>query len=302
MEVSGYIMNPGMKEYYQNWVEWYQDGLIDENYLIQKPDQYQEKAASGRLALFLPALDLTVVRQALKDEDPDNDLRPIPWPETSQGRFIDPGHPAGWGNLMFNKDFENIPELIEYFDWFQSDEAQVLMSWGPESNDIWEVVDGQRRFTDTELAEAIRTGTKTADGRDGASYGIDNMNRDNVLVPSNRAYLTGPAFLYERNSVKRSWPFEQDAYIEMWYHLSGPQLGLDGTVLPGRGPLSNEVGGYYWGTTRLTQIAQLLSVNSDAEFDQVWEAIIDDFLLNTPYEAAVEEMRPHFEVSLGVDN
>ena len=298
-EVSGYLNNPGMKDFYQTWTKWYKDGVLDKNYLIHKGEQYQEKVAMGRVALCLPAFDLNAVRDSLKDEDPNNDMRPIPWPESAKNNTIDAAHPAGFEVIMFNKDFEHTAEIMEYFDWFQTLEAQELLSWGPESNGIWEEVNGVKQFKDEALWEAIRDGKKTADGKDGLSYGIEDINEDGVLEPSSRAALGGPGILYNRASLVRSYPFKQDAYQEMWREITTHKLNFDGTALPSMGEESSFVGGYYWGTTRTTKIAELLSTGSDAEFNQVWDAILEDFELNGHYSHGLEEMKAPFAQSLG---
>jgi len=298
-EAYGYLSIPGQKEFYQAWTQWYADGVLDKSYLIHKGEQYQEKVAQGRVALCLPAFDLNAVRDSLKDADPNNDLRPIPWPTSTDGNTIDPAHPAGFEVFMFNKDFEYIPELMEYFDWFQTLEAQQLISWGPEENGIWEEVDGVRKFKDEALWEAIKSGKKTADGKDGLSYGIENINEDGVLSPTSRAALGGAQPLYTRGNIARSYPFEQDAYQELWRGITSSKLNFDGTVLPPMGEAANFTGAYYWGTTRTAKIAELLSTKTDAEFEKVWEAIVEDFDFNGKYSEGLAEMQDKFAEMLG---
>lgn len=289
MDVTGFLFNPGMKDFYRNWKKWYDDGIVDSDYLIHKGEQFQEKSASGRVAIMMPGFDQNAVRQNLKEQG--SDLRVIPWPVADFGStYIDSSFPGGFGNIMINKNFKDIDRLLTYFDWFQSDEAKDLLTWGPESANLWSIKDGVKKLNDDSLWEAIRDGGKTADGKDAESFGINSTSK---------ASKTAPGILYNDVSINRSYPVKFDAYNDMFNFVSTEKLNKDGTVIPPAGEKSNTASAYYWNTTRTTKIAELLSTKSDQEFDNVWEAILNDFKVNGEYEAAIEEMKPAFERALG---
>ncbi|WP_312372793.1 extracellular solute-binding protein [Lachnoclostridium sp.] len=294
MEVSGFLFNPGMKEFYKTWKNWFDKDLIDKDYIIHKGEQYQEKVASGRVAVVFPGgIDLATVRASLKEQG--SDLKVIPWPETSANSYVDASFPCGFKNIMINKNCKDIPRLLEYFDWFQTEEAKDLMSWGPESAGLWEIKDGVKVFKDTEFANDVISNAKTADGRGAEYYGL--VGKD--YAPHAKATLCAPAILFNEKSVDRSYPLKMDAYTSSYAYVSTEMLNRDGTVLPSAGEKSNTASGYYWSVIKTTKIASLLSTKSDEEFNKVWQEILDDFKANGDYDAATEEMRAVFKISLG---
>jgi len=289
MDITGLLFNPGQKEYYRQFKKWYDEGIVDRDYPIHKQEQFQEKAASGRVGLMLPAFDANAVRQNLKEQG--SDLRVIPWPTADFGKtYIDVSYPGGYGNIMINKNFKDIERLITYFDWFQSDEAKDLLTWGPESADLWSISDGVKKLKDNSLWEAIRDGGKTADGKDAESFGINGTSK---------AAKTAPGMLYNDFSINRSYPVKFDAFTDMYIFVSTEKLNRDGTSLTPVGEKSNIATSHFWGNLRLTKIPQLLSAKNDQEFDSIWNEMLTDLNNNGEYEAAIEEMRPAFERALG---
>jgi len=236
---------------------------LDKNHIINKPEEYQEKVASGRVGVFLPSFDVNAVRQNLKEEG--SDFRVLPWPTDTEENTIDPSYPGGFENIMINKDFKDIERLLRYFDWFQSEEAMDLLSWGPESGGLWEIKDEKKVLKNNELWEAIRDGKKTSDMKDAEYYGI---------ACTSKAALTAPSILYNMKSIERSYPIKMNAYQKSNIYVSTEKLNRDGTVLPNAGEKSGVLAGYYWSTVKSVKIAQLLSTKSDQEFDKVWEEIL----------------------------
>ena len=295
LEVTGYLFNPGMKDFYKTWKKWYDDEIVDPDYIIHKGEQYQAKAASGRVAVMFPGFDVNAVRQNLKENG--SDLKVIPWPTDTKGHSIDASRPAGFNNIMINKDMaeEDIIRLLEYFDWFQTEEAKDLCSWGPESAGLWEVKDGVKVLKDQVFADAYLESKKTDDGRDAEYYGI--MGRDNS--PYSKANLCAPGILYNEKAINRSYPLKMDAYASSYIYVSTEMLNRDGTALGNVGEISGVSGSYYWSVVKSTKIAQLLSVESDQEFDAIWEELLTSFKEEGDYEAGVEEMRPAFKKALG---
>ncbi len=288
LEVSAYMLNPGQKEFYQTWKRWYEDGILDSDYLIHRPEQFTEKAGSGRVAVMFPGFDQNMVRENLRRGG--SDLRVIPWPAEIAGHSIDPSYPAGYNNLMFSADFAGIDRVLQYYDWVQTPEGHEILTWGPEGTGIWEMRDGVRKLTDDALWEAIRDGTKTPDGRDAGTYGINGRSR---------IALAGSVPMYNSAAIERSYPARFDAYWDMFRYVSGQKLCRDGTNLPPAGPASNELSAYYWSTVRTTKVAELLSTRSDAEFDRVWDSVIRDLQTSVDYAGAMEEMLPAFRQALG---
>jgi len=291
MDVTGYLFNPGMKEFYQLWKKLFDEGLLDQEYIFHKGEQYQEKAASGRVAVMLPAFDVAAVRANLQANG--SDLRVIPYPESTAGHSVDASFPSGFKNIMINKNFKDPERLLAYFDWMQTEEAKDLCSWGPESAGLWEIKDGVKMFKDDVLAQAILTNGKTEDGKGAEYYGL-TADKSYAL-----ATLCAPGLLYNEKAVARSYPLKMDAYKSSYIYLSTNMLNRDGTVLPNAGEKSNLTGGYYWSVVKSTMVAELLSTKSEDEFEKVWNSMLEDFKTNAEYEAGAAEMLSAFKVSLG---
>ena len=302
-ETSGYIMNPGQKEFYKIIVKWLQDGILDPDFLIQKTEQYQEKVQSGRVAVTFQIPDVTATRNALKAASPTNDLHPFDWPGApvySDKSYVDPSYPGGYYNIMINKDMkgEDIERLLAYFDWFQTEEAKLIGTWGPESAGLYTTdANGNRVWADDAFYQAISTGGETPDGVSAEKLGLfDKFNL--VSYWTSKAFLCAPGPILNNESWVYSYPTEMDAYTSVYAYISTAKLCRDGTVLPANGEASSACDGYYWGVTKL-KMAELFDTKNDAEFDAAWDSIVADFVENGGYEAAIAEMAPLFENLVG---
>ncbi|NLG24347.1 MAG: hypothetical protein GX558_03260, partial [Clostridiales bacterium] len=133
-EVDGFLGSPGAKEYYKFLNGLYRDGLIDPDFIVQTSDQLQAKITSGRVAAGMFAANYPDAQAGLyKTVGPDASIRYISWPkadETGLGAF-DVFTPGFWRTVV-RSDFAEKERLIEYFDWFFSDEGIDILSWGPE--------------------------------------------------------------------------------------------------------------------------------------------------------------------------
>ena len=300
MEVTGFITNPMMKEYYQTLRKWYNDGILDNDYLIQKPEQLQEKVASGRVASLFFTPDINAARANLKQISPDMEFRSIPWPQSMSGEpgYIDASYPSGFYNLMINKEFKDIGRLIEYFDWFQTEEAMELTTWGPESAGLYVEENGVKKFKDNALWEAIRDGSKTADGKNAEYYGLYD-NKNPTTIYTSKAFLCAPAPFFNYKGYERSYPAKFDAFSDTWNYIAAKKLCRDGTVLSSCGEKSNVTSGYYWSTVSTGGVAKMLSAKTDEEFDKIWEETVNDYMAKGEYEAGKAEMLEQFKNVLG---
>ncbi|MCU6710388.1 hypothetical protein M6D81_16965 [Paenibacillus sp. J5C_2022] len=294
-EVSGWIHNPYMKDYYAKLRQWFKDGILDKDYLIQKPEQLQEKTASGRVAVTFFTPDWPGARGNMKAINPDYEMRPIPWPksqyelETGNPSYIDAAYPAGFSNILIKKGFKDIERLLKYFDWFQTEEAMELTAWGPASAELYEEKDGKRMFKDEELLASLNGDVVEPGTRNAEYYGINNTSK---------AFLTAPATFYN-NKLYRKSPPKFDAWGDLRIEAGKSKLSPDGTVLPSSGIESNKTSQYYWNTFRTTKTAQLLMTKDETQFNTMWDDLLTEFNEKGGYEAAIEEMKPFFKISLG---
>jgi len=291
---SMFLGIPMMKDFYKVLNKWVNDGILDKNWMIDKPEQLQAKIAGGQVATFFQTSDVAGARKTLKENNPEAEFRAIPWPTSKSGKksYVDPSYPCGFANVMINKDVKDIPRLIEYLDWFSSDEALDLASWGPESAGLWEMKDGKKVFKDNALWEAIRDGKKTADGKSAEYYGIFD-SKNPVSMYTSKAFSYAPTPPYNFKSYLYSYPAKMDAFNDLENYLSTQKLCRDGSVLSPVGPKSSAMSAYFWSTTK-AKLAAVVYAKNDAVFNKEWDAILNDLKTKGEYDAANEEMLKAF--------
>ncbi len=296
---SAYLANPGMKEFYKAAGKWIKDGILDRDFMILKPEQYQERVSAGRVAVTFMIPDVAGTRENLKAKSTTNDLRPIKWPApaVASKSYVDPSYPGGFYVIMVNKKYQNIERLMSYFDWFQTEEAMDMGTWGPESAGLYVVNDGKKQFKDEKLWEAIRDAKKTDDGRNAEYYGIYDKN-NTVVNFTSKAFLSAPAPYINLKASERSYPIKFNAYADMFNYVSTVKLCRDGSVLAPTGEKASALSSYYWGTTK-SKVARLFDAKNDADFDKIFEELVNDMKVNGSYDEAVASMDTLFKTALG---
>ncbi|WP_372629667.1 hypothetical protein [Cohnella sp.] len=295
---SAFLENPNVKEFYKVMNKWIKDGIIDKDFMIDKADQMQTKIAGGNAAVIITTSDINAARTAVKRSNPEDDFRPIPWPASRSGKtaYVDPSYPAGSANIMINKNFNDIPRLLKYLDWFYSDEAMELGTWGPESAGLWEVKDGKKVFKDNALWEAISTGTTTADGKGASYYGL--LDYFAPVEWTSKAFAYAPTPPYNLQNYRLSYPIKLNAYADMQNFISSKMLARDGSMLPAKGEAASTLAGYYWSST-VKKLPIAMMAKTDAEFDKEWQAIADDMKSNGRYDEAMQQMLQEFRAING---
>lgn len=297
-KASAFLENPMVKDFYKVMSKWVKDGIIDKDFMIDKADQMQSKIAGGNAAVIITTSDINAARTAIKSANPEDDFRPIPWPASKSGEVahVDPSYPAGAGNIMINKNFKDIPRLLKYLDWFYSEEAMDLGTWGPESAGLWEVKDGKKVFKDDALWEAISTGKTTADGKGASYYGL--IDYFAPVEWTSKAFAYAPTPPYNLENYRLSYPIKLNAYADMQNFISSKMLARDGSMLPAKGEGASTLAGYYWSST-VKKLPLAMMAKTDADFEKEWQAIVDDMKSKGKYDEAMEVMLKEFRAING---
>jgi len=297
-QVSALLENPYVKDFYKVMNKWVKEGIIDKDFMIDKADQMQTKIAGGNAAVIITTSDINAARTAIKRTNPEDDFRPIPWPASKSGKVahVDPSYPAGPGNIMINKNVKDIPRLLKYLDWFFSDEAMELGTWGPESAGLWEVKDGKKVFKDNALWEAISTGTTTADGKGASYYGL--IDYFAPVEWTSKAFAYAPTPPYNLKNYRLSYPIKLNAYADMQNFISSKMLARDGSMLPAKGEVASTLAGYFWSST-VKKLPLAMMAKTDADFDKEWDAIVSDLKNNGRYDEAMQIMLQEFRAING---
>ncbi|MCL2058647.1 MAG: hypothetical protein FWH01_06260 [Oscillospiraceae bacterium] len=291
-EVDGFLGSPGTYDYYKWLNQAYQEGLLDPDFLANLDDQVQNKVAQGLVGVGMFVPDLLGAIQALQAQDIQ--LRFIPWPKSDENWGAFDIFEGGFWRFIIHNDFEDKERLIDYWDWFFSDEGLDLITWGPESSGLWEIdSSGKKVFKDEAVKEAMLTNDSGPNGP--FHYGM-YAQLNPYFTWLSRAAITAPNLNnFNPFSYQRSYPPQLDI-VSLQRSFFGP-AGNDFTGNYSYGDGTDEVGlvnGWFWSMWADEKAAPVLMARSDAEFDAAFEAAIREFKEDTNYEEAQARMAVWF--------
>ena len=299
--VGGFLGSSGAKEYYKYLNTLYNEGLIDPDFIVQTSDQLQSKIASGRVAAGMYIADPNAAQTALyQTVGEDASIRYISWPkadDTGLGAYdIFEG---GFWRCIIKSDLEEDVKkrLIEYFDWFYSDEAMDIMSWGPEEAGLYTTDEnGVRHFVDPQTESDIMNDVSGGKGAD--YYGLYSPGQSTYFKYLSKAGACAPYVTnYNKYAPQRS---AENVKLNMLTY-NKLLLSLGGYDTSGRyayGDGTNEVAAinsWYWSKFTGELCAPILTATTDEEFENAWNEMYEEFVEDTDYETAVENMTAWFE-------
>lgn len=283
------------KEYYRYLNKLYQEGLLDPDFSIQKNEQLTEKTVSGLAAAAMWLPDAPGANAQMEQVTPGKMFHPIPMPvkEGIQRNGIDPFSPVTF-QMYVKKDFKDIPRLLQYFDWFYSDEALELKIWGPEELELWEIKDGKKVFKDQNLYHAL------LENKDGSIADEQYYNRGlgNISQPKqfSKAYGAAPGPLaYNPFDWQRSYPYKvADIFNLAQAYVTTGALEREGELIGGIDELTNTPTNWLWSDFYAAKSAELYTAKSESEFDAKWNELEQEFLNKTNYKEALAIMTEVF--------
>ncbi|MDR2515291.1 MAG: hypothetical protein LBD02_08850 [Christensenellaceae bacterium] len=193
----------------------YDEGLLGEEFLIQKDDQREAKMVNGEYAVVNNYFPIAAARaKTLEDgrtygwrvfpamlidlKTPYQDTRPIVYSLVT-----------GDGGKSFNPNTvtdEEMPKLLHWVDWNYSEEAMELRSWG--IPDMYTGDGADRRFKPEykDLETYMVKGIQNASGQDGIYYGMRGLEvRQDItfwnhevhgMNVSNGDFVNSPRYVY----------------------------------------------------------------------------------------------------------
>jgi hypothetical protein len=299
-KVSGYLGNPEAKDWYKTLWGLYQDKILDRDFLIQKDDQLQSKISSGLVASGMVIPDVTAARENLqKVIGPEAEIRYIPWPKATEGVGSFDVKNGGINRIVINKDFKEVDRLLQYFDWFLSDEGFDIMSWGPESAGLWEMKDGKKVFKDQQLADAIANGG-TKEGTKGPEYyGLFTSYNVAGAMGNSRAAVCAPQLQFSPADQRHSYNTPLDIFKVMKSLSCQGGINSNGKAAYDDGGVnSSAVGTYFWGKFQNDRAGKIFAAKTEADFNKAWEEQYNLFVKETNYDAAVTDMQKFFADTL----
>lgn len=155
---EGKICFGPMQEKYADFLKlmnkWYNDGLLDKEYPSNKGNLIDAKITKGNSgALMTVYINGGMGRylQVRDNENPDYDLAAAPYPVLNKGEMNRFGIGSNSISLSYvaciSANCKDIPGVMEWFDYWYTDEGYLLMNYGIEG-DTYNMVDGIPTYTD----------------------------------------------------------------------------------------------------------------------------------------------------------
>jgi putative aldouronate transport system substrate-binding protein len=134
--VPQYLDVENMTKAIQYYKTMYDEGLIHKEFLTQEANQYKDIIMSGKGGMFSANANvLNAWEKILKESVPEADLEIIPSP-------VGPDNKGGYAlyspvlrNYLINSETKNPEQIIKFFDWMVSKEAEEFLTYGIEGID-----------------------------------------------------------------------------------------------------------------------------------------------------------------------
>lgn len=298
-DVNGFLGCTGAKEYYYYLNQLYNAGLIDPDFIVQTADQLQSKIASGRVAAGMYINDATSAQQGLfQTVGEDAYIRFIEWPKSDPNLGFYDIYEGGFWRLTLKTDLsdEVKARLIEYFDFFYSDEFMDIATWGPAEAGLYATDEnGVRYFVDEQTQNDIINGVAHGKGAD--YYGLYSPTYNTYFKYLNKAAACAVTTTYNPYDARRT---QESVSLDM-LTINKLLTSLGGYDMGGRaayGDGSDEVAAissWYWSKFTGNLVAPILTAQTEEEFNEAWDEMYEEFVDDTDYETAVEKMAEWFE-------
>lgn len=140
----------GYKEYLLLMQDWYAKGLIDRDFMSISQMTFPEMLINEEAGIFCWNWSEMDPFEAMTG-NPDCNIEPIPNPVLNEGdelHLYNYNDPCSTGaSFSANLDEENLGILLRYFDYFWTEEGNILKNFGVEGEGF-EFVDGKPAYTE----------------------------------------------------------------------------------------------------------------------------------------------------------
>lgn len=283
--VDGFLGTPGAKNYYKWLNNAYVNELIDAEFISQKDDQLQQKVAAGRVAAGMYVPDMKSAETALLDVNPEAAIHYIPWPKEDPDLGLYDLYENGFWRMTIRSDFEEKDRLVEYFDWFYSDEGLDILTWGPEDAGIWKMEDGKKVFIDDQVRDDCLNGETGKKGAD--YYGLYDWRNTYFPYASKVGICAPHPEGYNPMSYKRSYDpvIEVDLLNKSYFGVAGADFNGHSSYGNGTDEVS-KINAWFWTKWETEVCAGVISAGTEEQFDQAFDAAYAQFLEETGYDQA----------------
>ena len=141
---------PGYKEYLTTMNRWYEEGLIDTNFLSATDEQLDSMMLNNELGSIYNDNNNSIPMYMLRN--PNLKLVAVPYPKDKNGVAYTPTVSVaqtvqGLGAVV-SADCKHPVEAVRLLDYFYSEEGSTLLNWGIKGETYEVNEDGEKYFTD----------------------------------------------------------------------------------------------------------------------------------------------------------
>lgn len=181
-----YYEKPEFKSMLAFWNSAAREGLLDPNYIVMKREQKAEKIQRGEYALISTWLiDGKTLNAACATFERPYRYRQLLLPIKVTKYY--PGFSgcssSAAAYYLINKQTvkkEDLPKVLNFFNYYLTPEGGDLVSWGPESAGLWEIgADGKKNFKTKELQDSSINWIYSEGSKDTRYYGLVDGNTGN---------------------------------------------------------------------------------------------------------------------------
>ncbi|WP_168118833.1 extracellular solute-binding protein [Paenibacillus sp. HB172176] len=187
------------------------EGLIPPNWLTVDTKQWQDMMSTNKAFItfdYLARIDF--FNAPMREENPDYTLAFMAPPAGPNGAQVNPFTSFLQSGMAVSSKAKDVESIMQYIDFFYSEEGQTLASWGKEG-ETYTTVDGQKRLND-DFADITDFRKKTGLSTHGTYTWIDydahlSLASDELkaayeeAVPYDKAYQPIPSFTDEEQDV-----------------------------------------------------------------------------------------------------
>ena len=154
-------LDPAMKEYLEFCIKMVDEGLLNPDFATIKASEWQQLITTNR-GFITPEYQTRIdfFNSIFKDNNESGRFAAMVPPVANAEKgaalvirnSLDP-----FGNIICNtRDHDRIANAAKFLDWFYSDEAVELVSWGKEG-ETFEVIDGKKQYITNGSNEPVKT-------------------------------------------------------------------------------------------------------------------------------------------------
>lgn len=300
-------------EAYRKVNKMFQEGLLPVDMFIQKEDTLIESILSGNVGLTATYPYIPTLNEAAASQGQNYKWRNIyvGMQPTDSYRGTPENILPGFLHMQVTnqgaiKDDATLARVLEWVDFFATEEYAEISMWGPESAGLYEVVDGKKQFKTEVLQNHALKGIESPGEKDGWYYGLDWANQiggmsDRIEYWCSYKNPFNPKFLYPdvAPSSENLWDYavtltkNPDNYdglfrsYESYVLAQDPEINalVDSDEGKKVTEVTQKIENEYW--------AKLLTAKDDAEFDSILaeiQGMLDDSNITEFKEKVADEL------------